>query len=233
MGRKNKYTKDIKVRAIKAYLKGEKTIKEICDELDCSVSVLRRWIILYKESGPQIFEEKSHNSNYTKEFKEKVVSEYLSGRGSINDLMRKYKIVSHESIRNWILKHKDGIILTDYKPMSEVYTMKSRKVSYEERIEIVKYCIANNYDYKGTAYKHNVPYSRVYTWVNKVKENGYESLEPKKKGPKPKYLVESQTNEELLQLEIERLKREKERLELEVEVLKKKHRLQKRANTQR
>ena len=33
MGRKNKYTKDIKVRAIKAYLKGEKTIKEICDEL--------------------------------------------------------------------------------------------------------------------------------------------------------------------------------------------------------
>ena len=66
--------------------------------------------------------------------------------------------------------------------------------------------------------------------VKKVKENGYESLKLQKKGPKPKYLVEPQTNEELLQLEIERLRREKERLELEVEVLKKKHRLQKRAN---
>ena len=121
-------------------------------------------------------------------------------------------------------------MLTDYKPMSEVYTMKSRKVSYEERIEIVNYCIANNYDYKGTADKYNVPYSQVYTWVKKVKENGYGSLELKKKGPKPKNLVKPQTNEELLQLEIERLRREKERLELEVEVLKKKHRLQKRAD---
>ena len=108
--------------------------------------------------------------------------------------------------------------------------MKSRKVSYEERIEIVNYCIANNYDYKGTADKYNVPYSQVYTWVKKVKENGYGSLELKKKGPKPKNLVKPQTNEELLQLEIERLRREKERLELEVEVLKKKHRLQKRAD---
>ena len=78
--------------------------------------------------------------------------------------------------------------------------------------------------------KYNVPYYQVYTWVKKVKENGYESLKLQKKGPKSKYLVEPQTNEELLQLEIERLRREKERLELEVEVLKKKHRLQKRAD---
>ena len=84
-----------------------------------------------------------------------------------------------------------------------------------------------------TADKYNLPYSQVYTWVQKVKENGYESLVPKKKGPKQKNLVEPQTNEELLQLEIERLRREKERLELEVEVLKKKHRLQKRANIQK
>ena len=233
MGRKNKYTKDIKVKAINEYLKGEKSIREICNELECSEGVLRRWIILYKECGPQIFEEKAHNSNYSKEFKEKIACEYLSGKGSLIDLMKKYKIVSHESVRKWILKYKDGIMLTDYKPMSEVYTMKSRKVSYEERIEIVNYCITNNYDYKGTADKYNVPYSQVYTWVKKVKESGYESLKLKKKGPKSKYLVDPQTNEELLQLEIERLRREKERLELEVEVLKKKHRLQKRANTQR
>ena len=233
MGRKNKYTKDIKVKAIKEYLAGKKSIREISNELDCNKSVLQRWIVLYKECGSQIFEDKIHNSNYSKELKEKVASEYLSGKGSIIDLMRKYKILSYESIRKWILKYKDGIMLTDYKPMSEVYTMKSRKVSYEERIEIVNYCIANNYDYKDTADKYNVPYSQVYTWVKKVKENGYGSLELKKKGPKPKYLVKPQTNEELLQQEIERLRREKERLELEVEVLKKKHRLQKRADIQK
>ena len=213
MGRKNKYTKDIKVKAIKEYLKGEKSIREICNELECSESVLRRWIILYKECGPQIFEEKVHNSNYSKEFKEKIVCEYLSGKVSLIDLMKKYKIVSHESLRKWILKYKDGIMLTDYKPMSEVYTMKSRKVSYEERIEIVNYCISNNYDYKTTADKYRVPYSRVYTWVQKVKTNGYEGLILKKKGPKSKYQVEPKTPEELLELENERLRRENDRLQ--------------------
>ena len=67
----------------------------------------------------------------------------------------------------------------------------------------------------------------------KIKENGYESLKLQKKGLKSKYLVEPKTSEELLELENERLKRENERLQLELEVFKKKHRLQKRANTQR
>ena len=90
-----------------------------------------------------------------------------------------------------------------------------------------------NYDYKTTADKYKVPYSQVYTWVQKVKTNGYEGLILKKKGPKSKYLVEPKTPEEILELENERLRRENERLQLELEVLKKKHRLQKRANTQR
>lgn len=99
--------------------------------------------------------------------------------------------------------------------------MKSRKVSYEERIEIVNYCITSNYDYKGTADKYNVPYSQVYTWTRKVKQNGYESLKPQKKGPKSNKLIEPKTPEEILELENERLKRENERLQLELEVLKK------------
>ena len=42
MGRKNKYTKDIKVKAIKEYLAGKKSIREISNELDCNKSVLQR-----------------------------------------------------------------------------------------------------------------------------------------------------------------------------------------------
>ena len=101
--------------------------------------------LLYRDS---IFNDKPFNSTYTREFKENVVKEYLDGKGSIESLQIKYKILSNSTLRKWILKYNNGIILKDYKPMSEVYTMKSRKVSYEERIEIVNYCIANNYDYK-------------------------------------------------------------------------------------
>lgn len=233
MGRKNKYTKETKLKAIQEYINGVKSINEISNKLECRQGTILEWVTLYKGCGESIFDYKKNNQSYSKEFKEQVVKEYLEGKGSLLDLRIKYNIFSDSTILNWISKYNNGIILTDYKPMSEVYTMKSRKVSYEERIEIVNYCIKNNYDYKCTADKYNLPYSQVYTWVQKVKENGYESLVPKKKGPKSKYFVELQTNEELLQLEIERLRREKERLELEVEVLKKKHHLQKRANIQK
>ena len=179
------------------------------------------------------FEESNTNKSYSSDFKIKVIKEYLEGKGSLSDLRIKYNIFSDSTVLNWISKYNNGIILTDYKPMSEVYTMKSRKTLYEERIEIVNYCISNNYDYKTTADKYRVPYSRVYTWVQKVKTNGCDGLILKKKGPKSKYQVEPKTPEELLELENERLRRENERLQLELEVLKKKHRLQKRANTQR
>lgn len=233
MARKNKYTKETKLKAIKEYNKGIKSLSEICNELDCNKRNFLDWVNMFNVHGESIFDEKTFNNTYTKDFKEKVIKEYLNGNGSLRDIQVKYKILSPETLRKWILKYNNGIILTDYKPMGEVYTMKTRKVTYEERIEIVNYCIANNNDYKGTAAKYNIPYSQVYTWVSKVREGGYESIKLQKKGPKPKHLIEPKTSEELLELENERLRRENERLQLELEVLKKKHRLQKRANTQK
>lgn len=233
MGRKPKYTKETKIKAVKEYIEGRKSFIDICNDLNCGKTPLRMWIKMFNQYGDSIFDAKPFNRTYTREFKENVVKEYLDGKGSIESLQIKYKILSHSTLRKWILKYNNGIILTDYKPISEVYTMKSRKVSYEERIEIVNYCISNNYDYKSTTNKYHVPYAQVYTWVKKVKENGYEALKFQKKGPKPKHLAEPKTSEELLELENERLRRENERLQLELEVLKKKHRLQKRADTQR
>ena len=233
MGRKNKYSKELKLKVVNEYIKGIKSLGNIAYELGCCKETVRGWVMMFKECGEEVFNDKPNNQSYTKEFKEKVVKEYLDGKGSIPDLSVKYKILGYDTLRRWILKYNNGIILTDYKPMSEVYTMKSRKVSYEERIEIVNYCLANDYDYKSTANKYNVPYSQVYTWVSKVKKNGYESLKLHKKGPKLKNLVEPKTSEELLELENERLRKENERLQLEVEVLKKKHRLQRRTDTQK
>ena len=233
MGRKNKYSKEIKVKVIKDYKKGTKSLAEICNELNCDRIAFLNWLHMFDSYGESIFDDKTSNNSYTKDFKEKVVKEYLDGKGSLREIQVKYKILSPDTLRKWILKYNNGIILTDYKPMSEVYTMKSRKTSYEERIEIVNYCMSNDYDYKSTANKYNVPYSQVYTWVKKVKENGYGALEPQKKGPKQKNVIQPKTPEDILELENERLRRENERLQIELEVLKKKHRLKKRANTQR
>ena len=51
-----------------------------------------------------------------------------------------------------------------------------RKTTYEERIEIVAFCIANANDYNLTANKYKVSYQQIYTWINKYNRSGYEAL---------------------------------------------------------
>ena len=100
--------------------------------------------------------------------------------------------------------------------------MKARKTTFEERVEIVNYCVTNNNNYSETAIKYSVPYSLVYQWVMKYTKFGVNALEYQKKGPKPKKEFIPLTPEEKLQAELRRLQFENERLKLENEVLKKK-----------
>jgi len=99
--------------------------------------------------------------------------------------------------------------------------MKARKTTFEERIEIVNYCLENNKDFKETADKYSIPYSLVYQWVKRYESDGKIALGYTRKGPKPKVILPT-TPEESAQAEIERLKRELARKELEIEILKKK-----------
>lgn len=47
-----------------------------------------------------------------------------------------------------------------------------RKTTLEERIQIVKECIANDYDYGQSAITHSVSYQQVYGWVADLKSLG-------------------------------------------------------------
>lgn len=51
-----------------------------------------------------------------------------------------------------------------------------RKTTIEERMEIVKYCIGHNRNYKDTADLFDVSYSQVYSWVKKYDANGEAGL---------------------------------------------------------
>ena len=51
------------------------------------------------------------------------------------------------------------------------------KVSKEKKIEIIKYCIDHNHDYKGTAEFYGGNYAQIYNWVKKYESNGEDALE--------------------------------------------------------
>lgn len=207
-------------RFIHMYLHEGWSYQELCEEegLLLSVSAFNDRVLRYKENGITGIETKRNNNRYSKEMKDSIVQEYLERGTPIRQLARKYNIPTHHTVRNWIIKYTKGEGLINYVPYPEVYTMKSRKVTQEEKIEIVKACLANNLSYKKTAEKYQVPYNNVYSWVQKYKTHGPDGLVDGRGRGKPDTV---QTDEEKLRTEIAALKARNEYLETENAVLKK------------
>ena len=95
----------------------------------------------------------------------------------------------------------------------------SRNTTKEERIQIVKECIANGCSYGETAIKHNVSYQQVYGWVRRFKELGDAGLEDRR--GRRKVDQSPRTEVEKLQIEIELLKHKLYMTEMERDLLKK------------
>ena len=218
MGRKSEFTSKQKIEACKKYINGHGTIYSIANELGISYESFRRWVLKYKKNGKDCFEESNINNSYSSEFKIKVINEYLEGKGSLSDIAAKYNI-SHSMVLSWVNKYNNGEEIKDYDPKSEVYSMKSRKTTLEERIEIVKYALDNNNDYKGAADKFLVPYANVYNWVRMYNEQGKEGL--KFHRGRPKNSITELTELEKKDLEITKLKLELEKHKRAEEILKK------------
>lgn len=230
MGRKAKYSKELKLEIIKRYINGETNIL-LCQEYGIPYrkgSTILEWTNKYKALGEGAFEERNRNKAYSKELKEQIIKEYKEGKNSLEGLANKYNISGPEIVRGWILKYNKGIEIKGYEPKGEVYTMKSRKTTIEERKEIVKYVIENEFDYKGAADKYAVPYTNVYQWVKKYLEQGESGLNDRRGRPSSQPEKESLSEVERLQIELEAEKAKNERLERTIVALKKKEEIEER-----
>ena len=95
---------------------------------------------------------------------------------------------------------------------------KGRKTTFEDRIEIVQYCIAHNHNYAETAEKYQVSYQQARSYTVKYEAGGIEALKDNRgKRKNPDDLSEL----ERLRAEVKLLKAQKERAEMEVSFLKK------------
>lgn len=218
MSRTPRFSKETKISAIKAYQSGNKSILEIANDLESDSSSIRRWISNYVSMGEQAFDEKPRNRAYSKAFKLEVIKAYLEGKGSYKTLASNYQITSERLILDWVSKYNRHNEIKAYDPKGSVYMAKSRKVSYEEKLEIVKWTIEHNHEYKLAAEKFETAYSQVYNWVRKYNAEGEAGLKDERGKRKP---VENLSEIDKLKHENELLRRRNERLEMEAEVIKK------------
>lgn len=209
MSRKSKYTVEQRVQACKDYQSGARSLEEICISLGTPrKKTIMEWSKKYEKYDVMAFQDCSSNKSYTKEFKLRVVEEYIAGSSSLQDLIIKYDISSTTQLRKWILLYNANRELNDYSPKREVYMAEARrKTTIDERKEIVNYCINHNRNYKDTAAFYDVSYSQVYSWVKKYDSDGEDALTDKRGRHK--------TNDEVD--ELERLRRENLRLKRQLE----------------
>lgn len=93
-----------------------------------------------------------------------------------------------------------------------------RKTTFNERIEIVVFCIENNDNCQLTSDKYKVSYQQVYTWVGKYKTNGQESLVDNRGKSKT---VEQMSDSQKLMPQNKIIGDKNKRLEMESDFLKK------------
>ena len=159
------------------------------------------------------------NKKYSPELKIAAVKSYLAGEGSLIQTCKKFGILRHKQLQDWIMwynGHKDIKWCNSAK--GEIYKTKGRKTTQEERAKIVAFCIEHNYDYGLTVETHKVSYQQIYAWVRKYEEGGVDKLKDNRGRTKP---AEEMTELEKLKAEMKILEAKNRQLEIENEFIKK------------
>lgn len=163
--------------------------------------------------------ERQRNKSYSKELKIQAVEDYLSGKGSLREICKKYEIRSHRQLSNWIScynGHKE--LRGSSTRRGEIYMTKGRKTTQAERAEIVAYCIEHGKDYALTIQQYQVSYQQIYSWVRKYEEKGVEGLADRRGKAKPESEL---TEADRLRMENKILQAQLKDKEMEIALLKK------------
>lgn len=212
-----KYTAEQKIEAVKEYLEGKSSQGEIATRLGIVKSSLQKWIMKYEAMGTDGFLNNGQKT-YSKELKEQAVLSYLAGEGSLIQICKKYKIHSPKPLSNWIKKYNSHEELKASGTGGTAIMTNGRKTTYEERIEIVAYCIENDHNYAKTAEKYKVSYQQARNYTVKYEEGGVDALKDRRGKRKDENEL-SEIERIKAELKLEKAKRKK--AEMEVALLKK------------
>ncbi len=206
-----------KSAAVQRYLDGKDSQRSIAKSLDISQASFQQWIRNYESMGSDAFSMAGHKK-YSATLKQTAVREYLDGMGSQNEICKKYGIRSRSKLQKWIMKYNRHEGLKTSGAGGVAIMKKGRKTTYDERIEIVKYCIEHEWNYAVAAEAYQVSYQQVYQWISKYKSKGVEGLLDRRGRSKQ---ASEMTELDKLRTENKLLRAEKRRVELENVFLKK------------
>lgn len=178
-----------KLRAVHEYLQGGLSLRDIARNIARKYGVgdtsVRKWISKYNAGGDAALLPNHTKKHYSKSFKQEVIQAYLAGEGSYSELCVRYNIPSFDTVRKWVLQYNDCSTIQSSETGGTTIMAKGHKVTYEERIEIVSFCMENHKDHQLTVETYHVSYQQIYSWVKKYETHGVEALTDKHGRTKP------------------------------------------------
>ena len=206
-----------KISAVMLYCEGNVSQHQLAERLEVSLATIQQWIRNYESMGVDAFLMK-HYKRYSKELKLQAVQDYLAGYGSQDDICKKYGIRSKSKLQKWIKQYNGYEVFKSYGTGGSQIMTKGRKTTFEERVEIVQYCIAHDHNYAEASEKYQVSYQQARSYTIKYESGGVEALRDnrgKRKNP------DEMSELERLRAEVKILRAEKEHAEMEASFLKK------------
>lgn len=219
MGRKSKYPFELKVQVVQEYESGSAGLKKVCSKFNVSYEAAKKWWVIYQSQGAEGLKETHTNRKWDRNIKLAAINDYLSGMGSLNDICKKYKISYNGILFSWIKVYNDS-----HKELKSTGSgghrlmTKGRKVTFDEKVKIVQYCIANGRDYYATMEKYQISYQQIYSWLRKYDEGGIDALVDRRGKVKPENEL---TDMDRLRIENKMLEAKNIELEMENHLLKK------------
>ncbi|MGG2197760.1 helix-turn-helix domain-containing protein [Paenibacillus validus] len=195
---------------------GRISIKTAVKDFGITKTTIAKWRRRYRLYGYEGLEVRTRNRSYSAELKLQAVKDYLEGGLSQYQVIDKYKMASRNQLSRWIKKYNGHSSLRAYTGGTAM--TKGRSTTWQERIDIVLYCLANGQEYKKAANHFQVSYQQVYGWVKKYEAGGQEALRDGRGRTKA---PEELTDADHHKLAMKKLEYENERLRAENAFLKK------------
>ena len=118
-------------------------------------------------------------AKYSYKFKQKVVQEYLNGKGSYEYIAKQNNMTDNKQVRIWV---------NAYKELGKEGLMRSRKnknYSFQFKLSVVELYLTSEVSYQELALSQGINNPSLVTrWVNDYRIAGPDALRPKKKGRK-------------------------------------------------
>ena len=135
----NKYSYEFKMEVVNAYKNKEGGCRKLARRFNISMSTVTLWCRNYEIFGRDAFLENKKQKSWKSKTKISAVNEYNSGGVSIQDICKKYKISSQTIFRKWLKVYNSHKKLKSTGIKESKSMTKGRKVTFDEKVEIVQY----------------------------------------------------------------------------------------------